>query len=160
MRRMNVKARTLETVPADAYVEVLRDERSGKESKPQYIPVNALQASPVTVVATAGGGTTGLIPANASFVAITSSVNTKAVSLPAAIAGKILYLFCAANGCEVVSTVAGDKLNTVVIGVTNEAPLTAATMYKLVYDGVDNWVCTGADADGAVEAPIVPNSIA
>jgi len=159
MRKMNVKASTLSTVPADAYVEVLVDERGVKNSKPQYIPINALNASPVTVVATAGGGTTGLIPANASFVAITSSVATKAVSLPAAIAGKVLYLFCAANGCEVVSAVAADKLNTVIIGATNEAPLTAGTLYTLIYDGVDNWVCTGKDADGAVEAPIVPNAL-
>jgi hypothetical protein len=160
MRRINVKARTLSSIPADAYVELLRDSNTGiSDSKPQYAPVNALQASNVTVVATAGGGTTGLIPANASYVSITSSVATKAVSLPAAIAGKEIRLFCAANGCEVVSAVAGDKLNTVVIGATNEAPLTALTLYTLVYDGVDNWVCTGADADGAVEAPIVPNSL-
>jgi hypothetical protein len=156
---MNVKARTLSAVPADAYVEVLVDERGSKDSKPQYIPVNALTASPTAVTATAGGGTTGLIPANASFVSITSSVATKAVSLPAAIGGKTLYLFCAVNGCEVVSAVAADKLNGVVIGVTNEAPLTAGTLYKLVYDGVDNWVCTGVDASGAVEAPITPNAL-
>lgn len=160
MRRINIKARTLSTVPADAYVEVLADGGSTFSAKPQYIPVNALQASPVAIVATAGGGTTGLIPANASFVSITSSVNSKAVSLPAAIAGKTIYLFCATNGCEVVSAVAADKLNTVLVGATNEAPLTAATLYTLVYDGVDNWVCTGKDADGAVESPIVPNSIA
>ncbi|GAF68194.1 unnamed protein product, partial [marine sediment metagenome] len=74
-------------------------------------------------------------------------------------AGKRIQLFCAANGCEVVSAVAADKLNTVLIGATNEGPLTAATLYTLVYDGVDNWVCTGVDADGAVEAPIVPNAL-
>ena len=160
MRRINVKAVTLSTVPAAAYVEVLADERSTTSSKPQYIPVNAMLASPVTVTATAGGGTTGLIPANASFVSITSSVATKAVSLPAAVAGKTLQLFCAANGCEVVSTVAGDKLNKKLVGSTNEGALTALTLYTLIYDGVDNWVCTGKDADGVVETPIVPDSIA
>lgn len=159
MRRTNVKAVSLSTIPEAAYVEILVDERSTSNSKPQYAPVNALFASNAAVVATAGGGTTGLIPANASFVSVTSSAATKAVSLPAAVAGKVIRILCLANGCEVVSVVAADKLNTVVIGATNEAPLTAATMYTLVYDGVDNWVCTGVDADGAVEAPIVPNAL-
>ncbi len=158
MRRTNVKARTLSAIPEGAFVEILRDARSsGSESKPQYASFNAMQNNNSAVIATVGGGTTGLIPSNASFVSITSSVATKQVSLPAATAGKILRLLCLVNGCEVISAVAADKLNTVVIGATNEGPLTAGTLYTLVYDGVDNWVCTGADADGVVETPITPN---
>jgi hypothetical protein len=111
------------------------------------------------VVATVGGATTGLIPATAHFAEVTSSVNTKQVSLPAALAGKQIYIFCGTNGCELISAVAADKVNNVVVGATNEAALVAATLYSVVYDGVDNWVMTGLTNQGAVETPVVPNSL-
>ena len=114
-------------------------------------------AAPATVIATTGGGTTGLIDAEASFVGITSDNANKQISLPAAIAGKKLTLFCAATGCELISAVAADKVNNLVVGATNEAALVAGTLYRLTYDGVDNWVMLGNIATGAVEAPVVPN---
>ena len=110
------------------------------------------------VTATVGGGTTGLISADTNFAVITSAAATSQVSLPAATNGKIIYLHCAANGCEVISAVAADKLNNVVIGATNEAALVAGTMYKCVY-GPNGWVMTGLDSLGAVEAPVIPNAL-
>lgn len=115
--------------------------------------------SSTAVTATVGGGTTGLIPAAAEFVAITSDSAAKQVSLPAATGGKRLQLFCAATGCEVISAVAGDKVNNVIVGATNEAALVAGTLYSLTYDGVDNWVMTGLTNLGAVEAPVVPDAL-
>lgn len=111
------------------------------------------------VIATVGGATTGLIPATAHFAQVTSSVSTKQVSLPAAVAGKQLYIFCETNGCELISAVAGDKVNNVVVGATNEAALVAGTLYSLVYDGTGNWVMTGLTNLGVVETPVVPNAL-
>lgn len=115
--------------------------------------------SSVAVTATTGGGTTGLIPATAHFVSITSDSADKQVSLPAAVAGKRIVLFCAATGCELISAVAADKVNGVVVGATNEAALVAGTMYTCRYDGVDNWVMDGLDANGVVETPVVPDAL-
>ena len=110
------------------------------------------------VTAIAGGGTTGLISADTRFAVITSSGATLQVSLPAATNGKIIYLYCGTNGCELISAVAADKVNNVVVGATNEAALVAATMYKCVY-GPNGWVMTGLTNLGAVEAPVVPNAL-
>jgi len=110
------------------------------------------------VIATTDGLTTGLILATTHYAQITSSVATKQVSLAAAIDGKHLYLMCFTNGCEVISSVAADKLNNVVIGATNEAALVAGTLYSLTYTADDgNWVMTGLTNTGAVEAPVVPD---
>ncbi len=111
------------------------------------------------VVATVDGLTTGLIPAAARFVTVTSSVATKQISLPAAIGGKDLQILGPANGCELISVVAGDKVNTVVVGATNEAALVAGTLYTLHYDGVDNWIMDGLDGLGAVETPVIPDTM-
>jgi hypothetical protein len=112
-----------------------------------------------TVIATADGLTTGLIDATADFVSITSDTATKQVSLPAAVTGKKLTLLCPAVGCELISVVAADKVNNVVVGATNEAALVAGTTYSLTYDGVDNWIMTGLTALGAVETPVVPDAL-
>ena len=112
------------------------------------------------VVATADGLTTGLIPATAHYAQVTSSVATKQVSLPAAVDGKHLYIMCFTNGCELISAVAADKVNDVVVGATNEGALVANTLYSLTYTNDDgNWVMTGLDKLGAVETPVVPDAL-
>ena len=116
------------------------------------------QPAAEAITATADGTGTGLITATTQFAAITTDDINKQVSLPAAVGGKELRLFVAATGCELISAVAGDKVNNVVVGATNEAALVAGTLYTCVYDGVDNWRMTGVDALGAVEAPVVPNA--
>ena len=114
---------------------------------------------PVEAVATVGGLGTGLIAPAASFVNITSAAATSQVALPAAKGGKVLRLFCNATGCELISSVAADKVNDVIVGATNEAALVAGTMYTLRYDGVDNWVMDGLTALGVVETPVVPDAL-
>jgi len=111
------------------------------------------------ITATVGGGTTGLISATTDLAVVTSSVATKQVSLPAAVGGKKLQIFCAANGVELISAVAGDKVNNKVVGATNEAALVAGTLYSLEYTGTDNWVMQGLTALGAVETPVVPDAL-
>ena len=115
--------------------------------------------APEAITATVGGGGTGLITATTRLAVITSDSADKQVSLPAGVGGQVLRLFCAATGCEAISAVAGDKINNVVVGATNEAALVAGTMYTLVYDGTDNWVMTGLTNLGVVETPVVPDSL-
>jgi hypothetical protein len=74
--------------------------------------------------------------------------------------GKELRLHCAATGCELISAVAGDKVNNVVVGATNEAALVAGTVYTLRYvASTTNWVMTGLTALGAVETPVIPDAL-
>ena len=120
----------------------------------------AIAGNSVGITATTGGGTTGLIVATAEHVSVTTDSGDKQISLPAAVAGKRIRITGPTNGCELISVVAGDKVNTVVVGATNEAALVAGSLYTLEYDGVDNWIMTGTDALGAVETPVVPDSLA
>ena len=108
-----------------------------------------------TLTATVAGAS---IPADASIVTITSSVATKIVNLPAAVDGKRLILVVAANGCELRSDVAADKLNNVVVGATNEGALIAATIYSLVYYG-GNWTMSGVLAAGTVAQLVVADAV-
>jgi len=167
MRRKNLHREALSSVPATGYVEVVQDHRNSGESHPQFIlasifGTSAALASSIAgggsgVVATADGLTTGLIPATAEFVTVTCDTITKQISLPAAVAGKILRIFVPAVGCELISAVAADKVNNVVVGATNEAALVAGTHYTLRYDGVDNWVMDGLTATAGVEVPVIPD---
>lgn len=174
MRRVYLKNDVVLAVPSGAHVEVVGD-IAVDSTRPQYLPVSLLgTASEVLVVsdrladvvggnnlgviATADGLDTALIDELATSVDITSSVSTKIVTLPTGQQhGKIFYLYCIANGCDVVSANVDDDLNGVLIGATNGAPLTATVMYKLIYDGfLLNWICTGVTQAGVVESPITP----
>jgi len=174
------RARTednLSAIPANALVELFQDQRNADDPvREQYAPASlfgtaaaAAQAdidaqiaggNTDAVTATADGLTTGLIPATAQNVEITSDDATKQVSLPAAVDGKELRLRVIATGCELISAVATDKVNNVVVGATNEAALVAGTLYTLRYvAATDNWVMTGLTALGAVETPVVPDAL-
>jgi hypothetical protein len=149
----------LAAIPARGLVELFQPAHSAVVAKPQYVSGDLFLQSEAleAVIATADGLTTGLISATAQYVQITCDTITKQVSLPAASENKILTLLCAVTGCELISSVAADKVNTVVVGATNEAALIAGTRYTLVYDGIDNWRMTGVTALGAAEAPVVPD---
>ena len=108
------------------------------------------------IVATTGGGTTGLIDADASFAVITSDSADKQVSLPIAIVGKRIELFIGATGCEMISVVAAHKVNNVVVGATNEAPIPANSHLICTYVAANTWLVTGYNNLG-VAIVIVPN---
>ena len=113
-----------------------------------------------TVTAITGGGTTGLISSDATNVTITSANVNHQVSLPAAVDGKRLYIYVTATGCELISAVATDKLNNVVVGATNEGRLVATIYYSLRYTAsTKNWIMTGTSDVGAVQSPVVPNAL-
>lgn len=148
-------------VPDNALVELHQDVAGHADARTEPISVNDLgRGKQQAVTATVGGGTTGLIDADATWVEITCDTATKQVSLPAASNGKVLHLRVIANGCELISSVAADKVNNVVVGATNEAALVAGTLYTLRYvAAANNWVMTGLTALGAVETPVVPDAL-
>lgn len=111
------------------------------------------------VTATTGGGTTGLIPAGASFVVVTSDSADKQISLPAASVGDRIRILVGATGCELISVTAADKVNDVTVGATNEAALTAENLYDCQYVATNTWVVIGYTKLGAVQAALVPDTL-
>lgn len=111
------------------------------------------------VTATTGGGTTGLIPAGASFVVVTSDSADKQISLPAASVGDRIRILVGATGCELISAVAAHKVNDVTVGATNEAALTATNLYDCQYVATNTWVVIGYTKLGAVQAALVPDAL-
>lgn len=113
----------------------------------------------VAVTATTGGGTTGLIPATANFVTVTSDSVNKQVSLPAAEIGKEITIKVGSTGCELISAVAAHTLNNILIGATNEAALTANNTYLCQYVAANTWIMTGWTNLGAVQTAVVPDAL-
>jgi predicted RecA/RadA family phage recombinase len=111
------------------------------------------------VTATTGGGTTGLIPASATFVTVTSDSANKQISLPAGYVGKVLRILIGTTGCELISAVAADKVNEVTVGATNELALTAEALYTCVYTKSGFWVVTGLTKLGAAQSALVPDAL-
>lgn len=108
-----------------------------------------LQVSSNTVTATTGGGTTGLIPADQSFVTVTSDDANKQISLPAAAVGDVIRIQMGATGCELISAVAAHKVNNVTVGATNELALAANALYICEYVSANNWTVHGYTNLGA-----------
>jgi len=115
--------------------------------------------SSTAVTATVGGGTTGLIPAGASLVVVTSDDANKQISLPAATVGDRIRILVGATGCELISVTAADKVNDVTVGATNEAALTAENLYDCQYVATNKWVVIGYTKLGAVQAALVPDAL-
>jgi predicted RecA/RadA family phage recombinase len=112
-----------------------------------------------TVTAIAGGATTGLIPAGASFVVATSDNNDKQISLPAASVGDEIEILVVGAKCELISAVTAHKVNNVTVGETNELSLTQDSLYRCKYVATNNWIVTGIDKLGAAEAALVPDAL-
>jgi len=110
------------------------------------------------VTATSDGLTTGLIPAGSTFVTVTSANANNQISLPAGYIGQIMRILVGTTGCELISAVAADKINDVIVGATNELALTAEALYTCVYTKADNWIVTGLTKLGAAQAALVPDA--
>ena len=115
-------------------------------------------ARPVAVTATTGGATTGLIPAGASYVTVTSDNADKQISLPAGYVGQVLRILVGTTACELISAVAADKVNEVTVGATNELALTAEALYTCVYTKSGFWIVTGLTKLGAAQSALVPDA--
>lgn len=111
------------------------------------------------VTATVGGGTTGLIPAGASFVTVTSDNAAKQISLPAGVVGDVIRILVGTTACELISAVAADKVNEVTVGATNELALTAESLYTCTYTKSGYWIVTGETKLGDREAALVPDPL-
>jgi len=111
------------------------------------------------VTATTGGGTTGLIPAGAKNVTVTSDSADKQISLPAAAVGDEIWITVGATGCELISAVAAHKVNDVTVGTTNEAALTATNTYHCRYVAANTWIVIGYTKLGAVQSALVPDAL-
>lgn len=119
----------------------------------------AISDTSVAVVATVGGGTTGLIPATANFFTATSDNADKQISLPAAVVGKKMRGLIVGAACELISVVAAHTVNDVVVGATNEAALVQDALYEFEYVATNKWIVTGKTKLGAVIAAIVPDAL-
>ena len=107
---------------------------------------------------TTNGDGTGLITQSTKFVAVTSDLNTKRLSLPAAEVGDIIIIRTPAVGCELVSAVAGHKINDVVVGATNELALAADSTFRCEYVKLNTWIVRGFTKLGADLAALVPDA--
>lgn len=123
----------------------------------------AAEANSVTtaaVTATTGGATTGLIPAGRNvFATVTSDSANKQITLPAGQVGDVIKILVGATGCELIASVAADKVNDVVVGATNEAALTAENLYTCQYVATNKWVVTGQTKLGAAQSALVPDAL-
>ena len=111
------------------------------------------------VVATVGGGTTGLIPAGCKLAIVTSDTATKQISLPAASVGDEIEVLVTGAACEMISAVAGHKINEVTVGSTNELALVQDSLYRCKYVATNKWIVTGHTKLGAREAALVPDGL-
>lgn len=135
-------------------------EASGSGDDYAIVNLNApTNPSNAAVTATADGLTTGIIPGSATFVTVTSASANNQIALPAGHVGKVLRILVGTNGCEMISAVAADKVNEVVVGATNELALTADALYTCVYTKSGFWIVTGLTKLGAAQAALVPDAL-
>ena len=111
------------------------------------------------VTATVGGATTGLIPAGTQLAIVTSDNADKQISLPAASVGDEIELLVTGAACELISVVAGHKVNEVAVGATNECALTQDSLYRCKYVATNKWIVTGLTKLGAVQTALVPDAL-
>jgi len=90
---------------------------------------------------------------------VTSDDANKQIKLPAATVGDRIRILVGATGCELISAVAGHKVNDVVVGATNEAALVATSLYDCQYVATNLWVVIGYTKLGAVAAALVPDAL-
>lgn len=109
-----------------------------------------------TLAATADG-TLAYVNANTDILFVTSAAPDNWFYMPAAVSGKRMIINVAAT-CEVRSAVAADKMNNVVIGASNEAPLIAGATYDARYVA-GNWLIDGVTVAGVAVAAVVPNGV-
>lgn len=118
-----------------------------------------VQSTATAVTATTGGATTGLIPANASVVVVTSDSANKQITLPAPVVGMQTTIIVGATGCELIATGSSVKINDVVCSATNEAALAADTHYVCTCISATEWIMVGYTKLGAVDTAVIPDTL-
>ncbi len=72
----------------------------------------------------------------------------------------MIEILIGTTGCELISAVAADKVNEVVVGATNELALTAEALYTCKCTKSGFWIVTGETKLGARIAALVPDALA
>lgn len=109
--------------------------------------------------ATGDGLTTGLITQGTKNVTVTSASADNIVNLPAAVVGDVINLIVGANGCELRSVTAADKVNDVTVGTTNELALAADSTFRCEYISANTWIVRGFSKAGADLSTLTPHSV-
>lgn len=125
------------------------------------ITVANVRGTAQSVTATADGLTTGLVTAPTAyvtFVAVTSSAATNAVTLPAissATIGQVIYLTVGSNGYELLTpATSGNTINNVDSDGTNQLDVAATTTVRCTQVTATGWIAeTIAATTIAVTAP-------
>lgn len=134
----------------DDYGYVLLNERGG----------TGIVGAASSVTPTVGGATTGLIPAGSRFVTVINGADANSqISLPIGAIGDEIKILLGTTGCELISAVAADKVNEVVVGATNELALTAEAFYICRYTKSGFWIVIGRTKLGADIAALVPDAL-
>jgi len=98
-----------------------------------------------TATGTDDGLTTGLVPEYATFVTVTSSAATKAVTLPtisSETVGKTVDLYVGSNGYELLTpATSGNTINTVDSDGTNQLDVAANTLLRCTQVSSTGWAC-------------------
>ena len=155
---------TIDVVADEASIEVTADEIHVKALGILAAHLGADSVTPVksnnaeAVTATTDGLTTGLVSITARHVTVTSDDANKIVTLPAAVAGKVIMLYVGATGCEIRTPAASNvKINNVDSDGTNELAIPATSLVRFVCVGASDWIATAVDELGAAIAALVPD---
>lgn len=97
----------------------------------------------VAVTATSDGLTTGVIPAAAAFVTVTSANAAHIVALPAPVVGQIIVLRNGATGYELRSSAPATVAINGGTGASAESAIAASTMVIAVCTTLTSWQCIG-----------------
>lgn len=109
------------------------------------------------VTSTTDGLTIGITPADANFITVTSSVNTKFVTLPAGYTGQVIRGWSTANGFKLATTPGGtDTINNVACGAGAGAAIPATVYFEVIKTLATGWILQTRTNLGAVATAIVP----
>jgi hypothetical protein len=119
-----------------------------------------LEVVPATAVtATSDGLTTGLIPATAVHITVTSSSANNIITLPTPVVGKRIRGWVGTNGCEVRAVGTSVKVNDVIVSATNEGAIPADTMVEFTCVTSTAWLLHATTKLGAVLTAIIPDAV-
>lgn len=110
-----------------------------------------IQARAVAVTATTDGLTTGIIPVDCSVVTVTSSVNTKLVTLPTPTPGVVVWINAEATGYGLRSDTPASVAINGGTGAAVKSAVSAKTL-RCYCSSATTWVVTAFGADGTVSA--------
>lgn len=103
------------------------------------VEASSLTLGNVAVTATADGLTTGIIPATAAFVTVTSAGANNIVALPAPVVGKVLILRNGATGYELRSSAPATIAINGGSGANAESAIAASAMVIAVCTTLTTW---------------------